>query len=160
MYTNFNELPESASVWVYQSSRSFSAEELPVLEAKIKDYLETWSSHGVGLHTSYELRYNRFIVVGLNQEMHPVSGCSLDGLARFIQDLEKEFQVDLLDRMNVSYRQGEFIAYKHLKDFKKMVKEKAVSPKTIVFNNLVHNKAEYQTNWEVPLEESWHSRFL
>lgn len=160
MYINFTELPDSARIWIYQSNRSFSAIELPELELKIKQYLEGWTAHGLGLQAAFELRYNRFIVIGVNQEVHSVSGCSLDDLARFIQQLEKDYQVDLLDRMNVSYRQGEFIAYKNLADFKKMVKNKSVSGKTIVFNNLVNNKLEYETHWEIPLEESWHSRFL
>jgi hypothetical protein len=41
-----------------------------------------------------------------------------------------------------------------------MVKQKAVSPQTIVFNNLVNTKAEYEEFWEVPMTESWHSRLL
>lgn len=160
MYIPFNELPETSRIWIYQSNRSFIPEELVDLEQKIKVYLDQWSAHGIGLTTSFEIRYNRFIVIGVNQEIHPVSGCSLDDLARFIQELERNYQVDLFDRMNVSYRQGEHIAYKKLADFKKMVKEKAVSAKTIVFNNLVNTKSEYETDWEIPMEESWHNRFL
>lgn len=160
MYINFSDLPENSRVWIYQSNRSFTEAEQTELHTKIKAYLESWTAHGIGLTASYELRYNRFVIIGVNQDLHSVSGCSLDNLAQFIQQLEKDFQVDLLDRMNVSYRQGEFIAYKNLADFKKMVKEKAVSAKTIVFNNLVNTKEEYETQWEVPMEESWHSRFL
>jgi hypothetical protein len=65
-----------------------------------------------------------------------------------------------MDKMNVSYKQGEYVAHKTLLDFKKMAKEKAVSKNTIVFNNMVHNIAEFKENWEVPASESWHSRFL
>ena len=82
------------------------------------------------------------------------------GVLGFIQQLEKTYEVDLMDKMNVSYKQGDFIAYKTLLDFKKMAKEKAVSKNTIVFNNLVTNIAEFNDNWEVPASESWHSRFL
>ena len=78
----------------------------------------------------------------------------------FIQDIEKRFKVDLLDRMNVSYKQGEFVAYKPLLEFKKMAKNRAISPKTIVFDNLVATKAEYREHWEVPAAESWHKRFF
>ena len=116
--------------------------------------------HGKDLLSSFELRYNRFIVIGALTDAHGVGGCSLDALAHFIQELEAQYNVTLLDRMNVSYRQGEHIAYKNLADFKKMVKEKAVSAQTIVFNNLVNTKIEYEENWEVPLEDSWHNRFL
>ena len=41
-----------------------------------------------------------------------------------------------------------------------MAKEKAVNKSTIVFNNLVDTKEAYQNFWEVPVEESWHSRFF
>jgi hypothetical protein len=65
-----------------------------------------------------------------------------------------------MDKMNVSYKQGDYVAYKSLIDFKKMAKDKAVSKNTIVFNNLVNSKAEYLEFWEVPASESWHSRFV
>jgi len=62
--------------------------------------------------------------------------------------------------MNVSYKQGDFVAYKALKDFKKMAKNRSVSKNTIVFNNLVATKKEYMENWEVPASDSWHARFM
>lgn len=81
-------------------------------------------------------------------------------MVHFIQKLEKLYNITLLDKLNVSYRQGDFIAYKSLKDFKKMVKNNSVSKKTIVFNNLVQTKLEYVNNWETSAEESWHFRFF
>jgi hypothetical protein len=160
MYIDFKELPEDARVWIYQSNRSFTPEEQVQLTTQLKAYLEEWTAHGSELLASFEIRYNRFIVIGANQNVHAVSGCSLDALVRFIQQLEQAYNVTLLDRMNVSYRQGEYIAYKPLIEFKKMVKDKAVSAQTIVFNNLVNTKWEYEEYWEVPLQESWHNRFL
>jgi hypothetical protein len=41
-----------------------------------------------------------------------------------------------------------------------MAKNKSISKNTIVFNNLVVNKHEYENHWEVPAEESWHGRFM
>ena len=160
MYIDFKELPEDARVWIYQSNRSFTPEEQAQLTSQLKAYLEEWTAHGSELLASFEIRYNRFIVIGANQNVHAVSGCSLDALVRFIQQLEQAYNVTLLDRMNVSYRQGEYIAYKPLIEFKEMVKDKAVSAQTIVFNNLVNTKWEYEEHWEVPLQESWHNRFL
>jgi hypothetical protein len=74
--------------------------------------------------------------------------------------LEQKYQVELLDKMNVTYKTGEHIAHKTLLDFKKMAKEKAVSEHTIVFNNLVNSIEEFNESWEVPAAESWHSRFF
>jgi hypothetical protein len=52
------------------------------------------------------------------------------------------------------------VQYKDLKDFQKLLKKKAVSEKTIVFNNLINTKEELENNWEIPITESWHNRFL
>ena len=160
MYRDFKELPDDARVWVYQCNRSFTEEEQKQLHTQLEEFINHWMVHGKDLLSSFELRYNRFIVIGALPDAHGVGGCSLDALAHFIQELEAQYNVTLLDRMNVSYRQGEHIVYKNLADFKKMVKEKAVSAQTIVFNNLVNTKIEYEENWEVPLEDSWHNRFL
>ena len=77
-----------------------------------------------------------------------------------IQSLEQKYSVDLLDKMNVTFKLGEHIAHKPLIDFKKMVKDKAVTENTIVFNNLVNNVEEYNESWEVAAIDSWHSRFF
>ncbi len=160
MLVDFNTLPETSRVWIYQANRSFSETELTEIKAKLDVFIENWTAHGSDLKASYEIKYKRFIVFGLDQTISAASGCSIDDSVKFIMDLEQAYKVDLLDKMNVSYKQGEFIAYKSLIDFRKMAKDKAVSKKTIVFNNLVANKAEYLENWEVPASESWHSRFI
>lgn len=160
MYVDFKHLPEDARIWVYQCNRTFKDEEISELKIRLADFLEDWTAHGSSLKASFDIPYNRFIVIGLDQSQTGASGCSIDASVHFIQQLEKTYNVDLLDRMNVTYKQGEYLAYKDLKEFKKLVKNKGVSSKTIVFNNLVNNKADYLENWEVPLEESWHARFL
>lgn len=160
MLADFNDLPETSRVWVYQANRSFSEEEFTELRSLLDEFITQWTAHGSQLKAGYDLPYNRFIVIALDQSQASASGCSIDASVRFIQALEEKFKVELLDKMNVSYKQGEFIAYKPLQDFRKMAKEKAVSGNTIVFNNLVTNKHEYLHHWEVPASESWHKRFM
>ena len=160
MLVDFKTLPETSRVWIYQASRSFTENELEEVTSKLDVFIKNWTAHGSDLQSGYEINYKRFIILGLNQNLNNVSGCSIDASVHFIQQLEKEYNIDLLDKMNVSYKQGEFVAYKTLKDFRKMAKQKAVSKNTIVFNNLVTNIAEYKENWEVPAKDSWHNRFL
>ena len=152
MLVPFENLPDSSRVWIYQANRSFTTEELEEIQSRLDQFVTQWTAHGADLQAGYLIKYKRFIILALDQEKNAATGCSIE--------LEKEFNVDLLDKMNVSYKQGEFIAYKTLSDFRKMAKEKAVSSKTIVFNNLVNNKAEFLSDWEVPASESWHKRFV
>ena len=160
MYIPFENLPDEARIWIYQSNRKFTDDEFSAINNAVRAFVEGWAAHGTGLEASYQLKYNRFIILAVNQEVQSASGCSIDDSVRFIQDLEKQYGVDLLDKMNVTFRNGEHIAHKPLSDFKKMAKEKAVSENTIVFNNLVNTVGEWNDFWEVPAAESWHSRFF
>ena len=160
MLVDFQTLPETARIWIYQCNRSFSDGELDEVKTELTTFLEQWTAHGSDLKAGFEIPYKRFIVIGLDQSNSSASGCSIDASVHFIQKLEQQYKVDLLDKMNVSYKTGAFVAYKPLKDFKKMAKEKAVSAKTVVFNNLVATKKEYEENWEVPASDSWHARFM
>ena len=160
MLVEFKELPNTARIWIYQCNRSFSPTELGEIHQLMQVFLTQWTAHGAELKAGYEIPYNRFIVLGLDQSLNSASGCSIDASVHFIQQLEEKYKVDLLDKMNVSYKQGEFVAYKSLIDFKRMAKDRAISKNTIVFNNLVTNIAEFKENWEVPASDSWHSRFL
>ena len=160
MFVNFDSLPDNSRIWIYQCNRSFSGSELEEISEKLKAFLEGWTAHGADLQSGFEIKYKRFIVIALDQQVNAATGCSIDASVKFIQELEVAYNVDLMDKMNVSYKQGEYVAYKTLTDFKKMAKDKAVSKNTIVFNNLVNSKAEYLEFWEVPASESWHSRFV
>lgn len=160
MFVEFNAISDEARVWIYQANRSFSETELEEIKAKLSNFITQWTAHGSDLQASFEIKYRRFIILAVDQEAQAATGCSIDASVRFIQQLEKEYNVDLMDKMNVSYKQGEYVAYKDLKDFRKMAKDKAVTANTIVFNNLVTTKAEFLENWEVPARDSWHGRFL
>jgi hypothetical protein len=160
MYVPFENMPPESKIWIYQSNRKFSDDEFAAIATDLQAFIDSWAAHGRDLEASYLLKYNRFIILAVNQEAQAATGCSIDASVQFIQQLEQKYSVDLLDKMNVTYRLGEHIAHKPLIDFKKMAKEKAVSEKTIVFNNLVNTIEEFEESWEVPAGESWHSRFF
>ncbi|AXG74783.1 ABC transporter ATPase [Flavobacterium arcticum] len=160
MYVPFDTLPEESRIWIYQSNRKFSDTEIIDIENALKEFVENWAAHGTGLEASFVIKYNRFIILAINQDTQPATGCSIDASVHFIQELENKYDVSLLDKMNVTFKSGEYIAHKSLLDFKKMAKDKAVNADTIVFNNLVNTVGEWQDFWEVPAGESWHSRFF
>ena len=84
----------------------------------------------------------------------------IDAIVTFILEIQSDYEVTLLDKMNVCFKQGEFVQYKELKEFKTLLKNKAVTEKTIVFDNLITNKFDFENYWEISMEESWYNRFL
>jgi len=160
MLVPFDSLPEDARIWIYPSNRKFADQEIDQIHNELTAFISNWSAHSNPLTASYTIMHDRFIILAVNQENQAVTGCSIDASVACIQQLEQRFQIDLLDKMNVTFRQGEYITHKSLLEFKKMVKEKSVSANTIVFNNLVNTIEEWKACWEVPASESWHSRFF
>jgi len=160
MHIPFTELPLSARIWIYQSSRTFSEEEERQIAQKTAYFLSQWTAHAQALQAGFLTPYHRFLIIGLNEATAGASGCSIDASVHFIQALEETYGLTLLDKMNVTFRQGAHLAYKPLAEFKKMAKSGAVSKNTIVFNNLANTKADLESHWEVPAAQSWHSRFF
>jgi hypothetical protein len=56
--------------------------------------------------------------------------------------------------MNIAFLDGELTQVLPLAEFKKQL-----TPQTVVYNNLVNTKSEYESKWKVPLTESWLARF-
>lgn len=160
MLVDFAKLPNDSKIWIYQSSRKFYPDEIKEITQKIEEFLTSWNDDGAEIITSYQLKYNRFIIIAVDQTLEQLSVSSIDESVMFILSLQTSYEVELLDKLNVSFKQGEYVQYKELKEFQKLVKKKAVSAKTIVFNNLINTKEELENNWEIPITESWHNRFL
>jgi len=158
---SFESLPKNSRIWIFPSSKEIDFRTKMKIRERLVKFISDWTSHNKNIQASFELPYNRFIVIALNQNLQNASGCSIDALMNLIQIFEKEFNLILLDRMNVLFRdKTKKIEYLTLKDFIKMVKSKSINSKTIVFNNLVVNKEEYMKSWEVPALNSWHSRYF
>lgn len=160
MFVDYSTITEDAKVWVYPSSRKFYPNEIEGIESKIKTFLENWKSDTENFKASYKFLYNRFLVFFADDEGASLTKSDVDTLVSFILTLQQEYDVALLDKMNACFKQGEFVQYKDLKDFKKLLKNKAITAKSIIFDNLITTKNDFDNNWEIPIEESWYNRYL
>ena len=68
MYVPFENLPGESRIWIYQSNRKFSDEEFAEIETALQAFLQDWAAHGTGLESGYQLKYNRFIIIAVNQD--------------------------------------------------------------------------------------------
>ena len=159
MFTAFENLTPQSKIWVYPSSRKFYPQEIEGLQEKLQQFIINWKEEDKEFLASFTLLYNRFIVFAV-EENAVISNADVDKQVGFILQLQQEYEVELLDKMNVCFKQGEHVQYKELKEFKKLLKSKSVSEKTVVFDNLIQTKEELENYWEVPITESWYNRFL
>lgn len=160
MYVAYNELPNNARIWVYQANRTLNQEEIEIISAKAILFIDQWTRHGDDLKGSFTIKYNQFLIIAIDESFNNASGCSIDASVRFIKSLEQELEIDLMDKMNVSFRDGENINIVKLADFQEFAKAKKITSETIVFNNMVNTKEDFENKWEIAAQESWHNRFL
>ena len=160
MFVDYESITDDAKVWIYPSSRKFYKTEIEAIESAIKTFIDDWKKEDDDFKASYKFLYDRFIVFFADDEKSPLTNTAIDASVSFILKLQETYNVQLLDKMNVCFKQGEFVQYKELKDFKKLVKNKAVTAKTIIFDNLITNNHDFKNFWEITIEDSWYNRFL
>ncbi len=154
--TTINQMPDNAKLWVYQSNRAFTNEEASEITKAGLAFIADWAAHGASLNAGFEVIYNRFIVLAVDEQQALASGCSIDKSVKFIKDIELQFNLNLFDRMQVAYRKGNEIEVCKLSAFEKLAEQGMVNETTIVFNNMVTTKLAFENEWEVPLKQSWH----
>jgi hypothetical protein len=160
MLTKFKALPEESRIWIYQSNRPFTPNEVSHIEKTLAAFVEGWTAHEKKLAGSFEIRYNLFIIVGIDEKMAMASGCSIDKSVHIMRQLESDLGLVLLDRTIFSYKSGGVVCSVPRKVFEEKVAAGEIKDETIVFNNMVDRKANLATHWEIPMKNSWHAQLV
>ncbi|MDF2438554.1 MAG: transporter ATPase [Bacteroidota bacterium] len=153
-------MPPDARLWVYQSNRALSESEVKSIQNEGEMFVNDWSAHGAALRASFDILYDRFVVIAVDEKQALASGCSIDKSVHFIKGLEQKYNLNFFDRMQVAYKKSEKIEAVSFSEFEKLAENKTVDENTIVFNNMVSSKTAFENEWEVPLKSSWQSRVL
>ena len=159
MLVEFTKLDKKSRIWVFQSKDKLDESTYNLIKKKISVFLENWKSHQKSFESSFIIKYKTFVVIAAD-ETNLVSGCSIDSLINFVKSIEDEFEINLLDKLDVKYKIGNDINTANLNEFKKICKNIDINDKLIVFNNLVKNIDDFEKKWEVDIRKSWHKRFL
>jgi hypothetical protein len=148
-------------VWIYQANRAFTPAEALQIEEKLKAFVGEWRSHGTPVKGYARLFFGQFIILMADESATGVSGCSTDTSVRLIKEIEKFSGVSLFDRLCLAFRKDEKVQLIPLSQLAQALKNGSVGPETLYFNNTVLTKQEWETQWMIPLKDSWlASRFL
>lgn len=145
-------------IWIYQADRQMSADDKRKVLDKLERFTADWKAHGRPLAAKAEVRYDRFIILMVDDAIAPPTGCSIDKSVYLLKEIEKETGLNLFDRLQIAYRDGDQIAVAPRSEFERLITAGEVTGDTIVFNNLITAYPELETHWEVPLNQSWHAQ--
>lgn len=157
MYVSFNDLPDSAKVWIYQSPRKFSESDKQILNDRLRSFTESWVVHGEELRTSFDIVYDRFVVLAADDV---ASGCSIDSSVKVMRELAGTLGVDLFDRTQISLLIHNEIRMVSVGSLKSAFAGRDLAPDTLVFNNAISTLHEYRESWPAPARKTWLSRYF
>jgi hypothetical protein len=150
------EFSQQSRVWIYQADKKLTDQEVILIQQELDKFATGWTAHSNQLKAKGEVRYNRFLILIVDESQAGASGCSIDKSVHFMKQIEQHFNINLFDRFNLAYRDGEEILSLPRHAFEDMLKQGKINTETIVYNNMVQNLTELESKWEVPFKNSWH----
>ena len=145
----------TSRVWVYQSSRMFTLSEALEIESLLNKFSSEWRSHGAEVNAYCNLFFGQFLIMIADETDTSVSGCSTDSSVRFVKHLGEQFNVDFFNRTNLAFYVKDKIQLLPMNQLHYAMDNYFINPDTLYFNNLVQTKEQLDSNWIVPIKNSW-----
>jgi hypothetical protein len=160
MFVPFTSLPSSSRIWIFQANRPFTTEERQLAEARLRQFTEDWAVHGSPLDTSFDIRYDQFIILAADESQMSASGCSIDSSVRVMKEIAEQLQIDLFDRTQVAFLIAGRVQLMPVGNLKEKFSDGTLNRDTLAFNNLISSKATFEESWLSPAANTWLSRYL
>lgn len=155
MVVEFNNIADSSRLWVYQLNRALTAFEEDYLSKQVNGFLESWAAHGTGLVASFSIIESRFLLIAADESSANASGCSIDSLTHFLQDMQQQMEVDFFDRSKIVYNTDGQLKSMPFVEFKEKLASKELSTEVIIYNTVLQQKSQLADQFEIPVKDSW-----
>ena len=149
------EFNDNSRAWIYQSSRLFTISEALHIEDMLNDLVANWKSHGTPVRAYANLFFGQFIILMVDEAATGVSGCSIDSSVRVIQQIEREFKVEMFNWQNLAFVVKDRVQIISRQQFNYALENNFITTDTLFFNNVVETKKELKENWLIPVSKSW-----
>lgn len=160
MRNAFNELSDTARIWIYQGSRKMSDSEAGFVRAETRKFINNWQAHGQPLKADTSVIKNQFLVIAADESSTLASGCSIDSSVGLVRDMGETLNVDFLDRTKVAFFIDDQVKIYQLNEIKELVEQGEIKPETLVFDNMVKTLGEWKSSWLIPSSESWLKKYF
>lgn len=146
---------DESKVWVYQSNRAFIEREANEINEQLYQFYVQWQSHGEPVKGWAKLLFGQFIVMMADESQSHVSGCSTDSSVRIVKSIEKQYDVNMFDRLMLTFLVNGKSQMLPLNQVQYALDKGYIQNDTPLFNNVVLTKKELLEKWLIPLNESW-----
>jgi hypothetical protein len=152
----FAELPDAARIWIFASDRPLRGDDAHTLLRTVDEFLAQWKAHGAPLRCARDWRDDRFLVIGVDPTVEQASGCSIDGLFRGLQTIERALGTRLVAGGRVFYRDAAGKPQLAARgDLGSLAARGILDAETPVFDTSITTAGGYRERFEQPARETW-----
>lgn len=155
----FEELTDQSRIWIFQSKANFGEKSEQII-VETDQFLQKWAAHGAQLMASCTIEFDQFLIIAIDEDFNMASGCSIDSMTRFVQELAARHNLDLFDRSKLAFLKNDEVVLVDMKEVKGLVNQGFFNNQTQFFNNNIQTKAQLKSEWLVKPEESWLKRYF
>ncbi len=157
----FDQLPDSARIWVYGADRDLTSDEESRLLEAVDDFLSRWAAHGVPLHNARRWDEDRFLTIGVDSTKEGASGCSIDGLYRALKALESSIGARIVTSGLIYYRGNDGKIHSVTRDeFSDLAAKGEINGDTEVYDLSVTSLNEWKSRFKSRAHDSWHASLM
>ena len=160
MLASFEQMSPNSRIWVYQSDRSITTAEKGEMMVSLESFLKQWAAHGSDLQASAIILHNYFMVICIDESFQMASGCSIDSMVRFVQELGQQMNINFFERTNLAFNTESGVRLIKLNDLKNSIAAGTVTAASAFFENTVQTKGQLENEWLTKAGESWLKRYF
>lgn len=160
MLVEFASLKPHSRVWIYPSKRKFKPDEKEIIYDALTSFTSEWSAHGIPLVSSFDVRFDSFIVLAVDEEAHGASGCSIDGSTRAMKALEEKVGIPLFERTQAYFFKGDELITLPVSKLREAAANGEWNSDTLCVNTVIGTKGELDSAFVVPAGATWLRRYL
>lgn len=153
--TDLKEFAPDSKIWVFTANRKMTDAEIRQIDQKLDVFCRSWTSHSNKLHAEAFVLHGYFIILAVDNKDHLASGCSIDTAMRFIQTLQIDFDIDLLDRESFVYLKDDQPQLVRKDQLAGLIQSGTVSDDTMFYDPLVATWEEMQAGFIKPMGSFW-----
>ena len=146
-------------IWIYVLSKELGDDEQKQFLKNCSDFTGSWTAHDQPLAAGFELYKNRLLIMKVDESAYNASGCSIDKLQRFIQQQEKEFGIELLNRFLVALEVNNNLMVLHSSKIKELLINNTINEDVLVFDTTITSSADMK-DWKKPLKNTWLCKYI
>lgn len=149
-------LPDNSRVWFFGSDRLLNDEEKSSLSIELQEFVSSWKAHGAELAASFEILHDCILIVAVDENVTPPTGCSIDKVFKLLEKQASNWfnrlliwrafcntaKIYTVDELQLALEAGE------------------VDRDTIIINSTVRSLTEVRKSLYISINDSWVSSKL